>query len=151
MAEKSDVLWVTAQFALFAVIGVLAVSTGGDPPVIAVGAGAVVVIAGLVLAMDAVRRMGSSVSPFPTPSRDATLVTSGSFRLVRHPIYGGVILMALGVGVAAWSPATVVASLVLVPFFLAKSSHEERLLNARFDEYDGYVAATPRRLLPWVI
>lgn len=151
MAERSDVLWVTAQFALFAVIALLAVSTGGEPPVLAVAAGALSVIAGLVLAIDAVRRMGPSVSPFPTPPRDATLVTSGSFRLVRHPIYGGVVLMALGVGLVAWSLATVVASLVLLPFFLAKSSHEERLLSARFDEYEAYVLATPRRLLPWVI
>lgn len=113
--------------------------------------GVVCVIAGLVLAMDAIRRMGPSVSPFPTPSRDAALITAGSYRLVRHPIYGGVVLVAIGVSALAWSPAALVASLVLVPFFLAKSSYEERLLGARFDEYEGYVAATPRRLLPWII
>ncbi len=151
MAARSDVLWVAAQFALFAVIAVVAVSTGSSPPVFSVVGGVVCVIAGLVLAMDAIRRMGPSVSPFPTPSRDAALITAGSYRLVRHPIYGGVVLVAIGVSALAWSPAALVASLVLVPFFLAKSSYEERLLGARFDEYEGYVAATPRRLLPWII
>lgn len=144
-------LWVTAQFVLFAIIAVLVVSTRGSPPAIALVGGAACVIAGLALGIDAVRHIGSSVSPFPTPPRQAVLITSGSYRLVRHPIYGGVVLAAIGVGLLSWSPGGVAASLALVPFFLAKSSYEERLLSERFDEYEAYVETTPKRLLPWVV
>lgn len=144
-------LWVTAQFVLFAIIAVLVVATPGTPPALALLGGALCVVAGLALGIGAIRHIGPAVSPFPTPPSHAALVTSGSYRLVRHPIYGGVVLAALGVGVLSWSPGAVAVSLALVPFFLAKASHEERLLSARFDDYEAYVEVTPKRLVPWIV
>ncbi len=91
------------------------------------------------------------MSPYPTPSQGAILVMGGPYRLVRHPIYGGVALTAVGLSLLAWSAPAAVLSLGLVPFFLAKSRHEETLLAARFEGYSTYAAATRRRLIPWVV
>lgn len=151
MVSRSDVAWVSAQFALFALIAVFVFATSGSGPAGAPWVGAAATGAGLGLAGWALARLGPSVSPFPTPTQGAILVMSGPYRLVRHPIYGGVILTALGLSVISWSLPAIVLSLGLVPFFFAKSSHEEELLVARFAGYADYVAATSKRLIPWVI
>lgn len=139
------------QFALFALIAVLIVIASGGGPTIAPWLGAVSTAAGLSLAGSALAQLGPSVSPYPTPSQGAILVRHGPYRLVRHPIYGGVILTALGLSLLSWSPGAVVVSLGLVPFFLAKASHEETMLRARFEGYGEYMATTRRRLIPWVV
>ena len=47
---------------------------------------------------------GENLTPFPEPLPGARLVESGAYRLVRHPIYGGLILGALGWGLLTASP-----------------------------------------------
>lgn len=65
---------------------------------------------------------------------------SGPYRLVRHPLYVGSAIMALGFGIAAASVPT--AILVLAYFaltYLAAIRTEEATLDARFDgEYSAY-------------
>ena len=39
--------------------------------------------------------------PFPKPSVHSTLRSGGAYRLVRHPIYGGLLLLAIGVVLGA--------------------------------------------------
>lgn len=151
VATRTDILWVTAQFALFALIGVVAVVSAGDLPLALRVAGMAVATGGGALGIAAISRIGPAMSPFPTPSQGAVLVTSGVYRLVRHPIYGGVVLVAVGVSVTLGSVLATALSLGLVPFFLAKSSHEERLLAKRFEGYRDYMGRTPRRLIPWVV
>lgn len=151
MAGRTDVLWVTAQFALFAAIVAAALTSAGSAPAAWLVVGIASVVAGLVLSLAAMTRLGPRVSPFPTPQEGSRLVTTGVYRLVRHPIYGGVILVAVGAALASWSLPAVVLAVALVPFFVAKSTHEERLLTARFPDYAAYREVTTKRLLPWVI
>jgi len=77
------------------------------------------------------------------------LVETGPYRHVRHPAYGGLLLMALGVAVG-YSSAIGLAAIpvLLIPGLVFRIRREERLLTARFGEvYVAYARRTPR-LLP---
>jgi protein-S-isoprenylcysteine O-methyltransferase Ste14 len=78
------------------------------------------------------------------------LATEGPFRLLRHPIYMGMNLLALGT--ALWSPTLIVwAGFVLVALGSdLRARGEERLLHAAFGPvYAGYCRRT-KRFLPGV-
>jgi len=85
----------------------------------------------------------------PEVSKNAKLITWGPFRVIRHPMYSGGILIA-----AAWiwndfTALRVIVGLVLAANFIVKLHHEERLLAARFPEYGTYMKGT-KRLVPFV-
>lgn len=76
------------------------------PPVGVPAVGAVLAVIGVLLMIEAMRALwvhgrGLPMSPFP-PER---LVTSGSYGLVRDPIYAGAVLLAAGLAIAFRSPA----------------------------------------------
>ena len=104
---------------------------------------------GLVLATRGIRDLGSALTPLPHPLPDADLVTTGVYGLVRHPIYGGLVVASVGWGLLTASPAALLAAVVLWAFFELKSRREEVWLEARFAGYAAYRART-RRLIPWV-
>ncbi|MCB1248080.1 MAG: hypothetical protein KDB36_01655, partial [Acidimicrobiales bacterium] len=68
----------------------------------------------------------------------------GLFRLVRHPIYTGVMALALGTALRLANPWAMLAALALVAWFMAKARWEERHLAARYPDYAAYAATTPR-------
>lgn len=89
-----------------------------------------------------------SLTPFPHPRPSAELIETGVYGRVRHPIYGGIILMAIGWSAACASLPATVASLALIPLFVLKSSVEERWLAGRFPAYEAYRRRT-RRFIAW--
>jgi protein-S-isoprenylcysteine O-methyltransferase Ste14 len=77
-----------------------------------------------------------------------TLVTSGSYGLVRHPSYLGLLVNALGWGLAFRSGVGLLLTALMIPPLLARIRAEERLLGTQFGaEYDAYGARTSR-LIP---
>src|SRR5262245_9990042 len=80
-----------------------------------------------------------------------SLVTTGSYRLVRHPMYLGLMLYSLGQALVLpnWivGPSYVVALGLLVAL---RVRPEERMMRERFGaEYDAYAART-KRIIPGV-
>jgi protein-S-isoprenylcysteine O-methyltransferase Ste14 len=92
---------------------------------------------------------GNSLSAFPKPKDNATLVTSGIFSIVRHPIYSGFILLALGWSLIWSSVAAFVAALALLVFFDFKARREERWLEAKFSDYAAYKQHI-KKLIPFL-
>jgi protein-S-isoprenylcysteine O-methyltransferase Ste14 len=79
-----------------------------------------------------------------------TLVSSGVYRYIRHPSYLGLLVNALGWGLAFRSGLGVLFAALLVPPLLARIHAGERLLQAQFgDECAAYCARTSR-LIPGV-
>jgi protein-S-isoprenylcysteine O-methyltransferase Ste14 len=79
-----------------------------------------------------------------------TLVTSGVYRLVRHPSYLGLLVNSLGWGLTFRSAVGVLLAVLMIPPLLGRIRAEERLLRAQFgDEYDAYCARTAR-LIPGI-
>jgi protein-S-isoprenylcysteine O-methyltransferase Ste14 len=147
--------WVVGQLVLMAIY-VLAL-VGTDPVQEGVGlgfargTGVALMVAAVVIGVWSFTLMGRSISIFPAPLSDAELVRRGPFRLVRHPIYLAVIIGFVGLALAALNPFALVIALVFVPFFMAKTGHEEDLLVQQFPEYREYRSTVPYRLIPWVM
>jgi protein-S-isoprenylcysteine O-methyltransferase Ste14 len=116
---------------------------------IASAAGAVLVVAGGLLAVAGVLRLGSNLSVLPYPKDGAPLVETGPYRIVRNPIYSGLILAAFGWGLFVHGWLTLLYAAVLFAFFDIKSRVEERWLCERFPDYAGYQGRV-RKLIPWV-
>ncbi len=144
--------YVAIQFVLFAVIalaGLLGPAWGGALRPVTDVAGAALIAAGGLLALRGVLDLGDSLTVVPRPRDRARLVERGSYALVRHPIYGGLVVAAVGWGLATASPVAVLAGVVLGAFFDLKSRREEGWLEERYAGYATYRART-RRLIPWL-
>jgi protein-S-isoprenylcysteine O-methyltransferase Ste14 len=107
-------------------------------------------VAGLGLAAWAIRDLGDNLTAFPKPRRQGMLVRRGLYARARHPIYGGLIVAALGWALWKASALHLLLAAILAVYMTAKSRVEERFLESRFPEYAGYRART-RRLLPWIL
>ncbi len=145
--------WVVAQLMLFAAIGlgglvnVLASESGLMLPTLV--AGGMVTVIGLLIVAWGAAGLGSNLTPFPRPRPSATLVETGAYRYVRHPIYSGLVLAAVGWSVATASPLAIVPTVLLALLFDAKSWREEAWLTQRLPSYAAYRART-RKFVPGV-
>lgn len=144
--------WFLIQVVLLggvAVAGALGPAWSGTARTIGLGLGVVLVGLGGLLAVRGSLDLRRNLTPFPKPADDARLVESGAYRLVRHPIYGGLILGAVGWGLTSASIPALVGAVALALFLRLKSGREEAWLADRFEAYDGYRART-RRFVPWL-
>jgi protein-S-isoprenylcysteine O-methyltransferase Ste14 len=85
----------------------------------------------------------------PRPRADAQLVQTGVYALVRHPLYGALILGSIGYGLLMASPPTLLLAALLAAFFSLKSRREEAWLLDHFEGYAAYMERT-RRFFPWL-
>jgi 2-amino-4-hydroxy-6-hydroxymethyldihydropteridine diphosphokinase len=139
--------WVSAQIALLVGWGVLLAGFGRFPAGWSwLGAAPATLGAGLVAWASG--QLGSNLSIFPRPVARAPLAQGGPYRLARHPIYGGVILVLIGLGALFRSLPALVLGAAMSGFFLAKASEEERYLRLAYPEYEDYTRRVPHRLLP---
>jgi protein-S-isoprenylcysteine O-methyltransferase Ste14 len=144
--------WFLIQVVLFVAIamaGPLGPAWSGAPRVGGEATGAVLIVLGGLFALRGLIDLRSSLTPFPKPLPDAHLVVTGSYRLARHPIYGGLIMGAVGWGLATASPVALGLAATLTVFFDLKSRREEIWLTEQFADYAAYRSRT-HRLLPWV-
>jgi protein-S-isoprenylcysteine O-methyltransferase Ste14 len=91
------------------------------------------------------RNWGSPMSIKDEPE----LVTSGPYRLVRHPIYSGILLASFGTALAlslVWIIAVILAGI----YFVYSAIVEERNLTRQFpDDYPEYRHST-KMLVPFI-
>jgi protein-S-isoprenylcysteine O-methyltransferase Ste14 len=148
-------VFVALQLALIALVAFGPLRIAGWPatglpasPVLGVLA-IFLVAAGAFLALSGIVRLGPNLTPLAVPREEGVLVTRGIYGRVRHPIYGGLIL--LGFGWALWRGGGLAFgyAALLIPVLLAKSRLEEKWLMARFPEYAAYRART-RRFIPFL-
>ncbi|MFM1778902.1 MAG: hypothetical protein RIS51_47 [Actinomycetota bacterium] len=88
--------------------------------------------------------LGRTLTVSPVPKQDGKLITSGLYSKVRHPIYSGLLLLALGVVLDAGYWPQLVLAIFLFVVLNAKASFEEELLRAKYPEYKQYAIHTPR-------
>jgi 2-amino-4-hydroxy-6-hydroxymethyldihydropteridine diphosphokinase len=148
-----DFYWVVVQFVLFGLLG-LAIFAFGAVPTAWVwweALGGALLVLGLAGAVVGARDLGGALTAMPEPVPGNELVETGLFALVRHPIYGALTVVAIGASLlfASW-PAGLLSVVILV-FFWAKSSYEERRLRIVYPRYSAYRARVRRRLLPFLL
>lgn len=112
--------------------------------------GLVLFACGLAFAVWARRHIGRNWGTPMSRKNDPELVTSGPYRLVRHPIYTGILLAGVGTAVALnwwWLPAVLVAGV----YFVYSAFVEERFLAETFlDTFPAYARST-KMVIPFVL
>jgi protein-S-isoprenylcysteine O-methyltransferase Ste14 len=100
---------------------------------------------GAVLMYLTLSSLGRNLTDTVSTRRDATLVTRGPYRWVRHPFY---VTAALSMLAVAWLTANVgiaVAGMLVITLLVIRTPIEEQKLIERFgDEYRRYMAVTGR-------
>jgi protein-S-isoprenylcysteine O-methyltransferase len=108
-------------------------------------AGIVLTAAGIAFSIWARFLLGSNWSATVTVKRDHTLVRSGPYAIVRHPIYSGLILAALGTALAFGAAGGFLAPPILAIGWRLKSRREEEFMGSEFGgeylRYSGRVKA----------
>jgi protein-S-isoprenylcysteine O-methyltransferase Ste14 len=113
----------------------------GAVPAIAGGAAA---LAGVVLIVLASIELREAFTPMPRPRDRAAFIDSGPYRFVRHPIYTGVLVAAVGGAIATASVPGMALAAALFAFLQVKSRREEAWLERVYPAYSAYRAQTPR-------
>ncbi len=111
--------------------------------------GSALMIVGGSLLVAGLVRLGHGLTPLPYPKNGAELIQTGPFGLVRHPMYGGGLILAFGWAVLIQGWLTLLYVVLLSVFLDAKSRREERWLAERFPEYRAYQRRV-RKLIPFL-
>lgn len=117
--------------------------------VIRVLTGVTLMFTGSCLLLAGLVRLGPNLTPLPYPKERATLVQTGPYRVVRHPMYSGGIMLAYGWALAVSGWLTLVFATVLLIFLDIKSEREEQWLIDKFPGYTGYQKRV-RKIIPLI-
>ena len=79
-----------------------------------------------------------------------TVISTGPYGVVRHPMYASALVMLVGVPLALGSLWGLLAILVMVPVLIWRLLDEERLLHERLLGYAAYTRQVRYRLVPFV-
>lgn len=143
-------LWVVAQTLLMLAVGVggVAFRPGGGIPATFWTGGALIFL-GAVVGIAGAVTLGPNRTAFPRPLDKATLVQTGVYGWVRHPLYASVLLLSFGWGMIWGSWPALLLAAVEIAFFDAKSRREECWLRERFPDYADYQKRVSR-FIPWL-
>ena len=145
--------WVVAQIPLLVAAYLIPLWAGRSEPLERLdwiaGAGLLLLGAGVLQSAAGLVALGPALTPFPRPLARGTLRTGGAYALVRHPIYTGILFMALGWSLYRHSLPGVGLDVLLFGFFDRKATREERWLVERFPGYPAYRRRV-RKLIPWI-
>lgn len=79
------------------------------------------------------------------------VISTGPYRIVRHPMYSGFVMMYCLTPLALGSYAAVPIFLLLIPLLLYRLVEEEKLLDQELPGYVGYRAQVRYRLIPYLL
>jgi protein-S-isoprenylcysteine O-methyltransferase Ste14 len=108
------------------------------------GLGYVVTVAGLVLSMWAQTCLGSNMFGGAGLYKRHRLITNGPYKWVRHPLYSGMLVSAMGLALVGLDVWFGLAVLIFLGSYALRIPAEDALLRKRFKaNYDRYRASTP--------
>jgi protein-S-isoprenylcysteine O-methyltransferase Ste14 len=82
--------------------------------------------------------------------RGHTVITTGPYRIVRHPGYAGIVLWAIASALMFGTAAVGVVSFAIIVTVCVRTYLEDRMLKRELDGYDAYSQKVRYRLLPFV-
>jgi protein-S-isoprenylcysteine O-methyltransferase Ste14 len=121
------------------------------PPILVSTAGLLLAAAGWWIVSLAFRENAFAAAIVkPQEERGQTVVDTGVYGIVRHPLYSGVILILVGIALWLESLAAAIASLVPIALIVLRILVEEEFLRGRLSAYNAYAQRVERRLIPLV-
>ena len=118
-------------------------------PVYMVVAGNVLVVLGLIIIFF-VFKENSYTSGIIEVGQDQTVISTGLYRVVRHPMYAGAILMLLGTPLALGSIWGLLFCIPMFGLMIWRAVNEEKYLSQNLSGYTEYCIQTRHRLIPGV-
>jgi protein-S-isoprenylcysteine O-methyltransferase Ste14 len=82
--------------------------------------------------------------------RGQTVITTGPYHYVRHPLYAGGLFLFLGTPLLLGSWYGFLLILLFLPALLVRAVLEERTLLQELPGYDAYMTQVKYRLIPYV-
>lgn len=82
--------------------------------------------------------------------RGQTVITSGPYRMVRHPMHAGSILMYLATPLLLGSVWALLMTAVITFLFIWRTANEDQTLRQELQGYEEFTTHTQYRLFPWL-
>ena len=82
--------------------------------------------------------------------RGQTVVSTGPYHYVRHPMYAAALLFLLGTALLLGSWYGLLLGLILVAMIAGRAVLEERAFQQELQGYDSYMAQVKYRLIPYI-
>jgi protein-S-isoprenylcysteine O-methyltransferase Ste14 len=102
-------------------------------------------LVGVALMYWTMSNLGKNLTDTVVTRRDATLVTAGPYRFVRHPFYVTAALLMLAVSLLSANLLMAFFGMGTIALLAIRTPNEERKLIERFgDSYRDYMARTGR-------
>ncbi len=118
---------------------------------ISTGGGILICGIGLGFACWARYHLGRNWSSLPEIKTDHTLIQTGPYRMVRHPIYTGFLFGVIGTVITLGSSSLFFMVLIVGIVFRIKIHFEEKLLKDKFPvEYEKYQTEV-KALIPFLL
>ena len=115
-----------------------------------VAMGFALTLIGLSFALWARYYLGRSWDAFISLKKDHKLVQTGPYAIVRHPIYSGFMLAAIGTALVMGELRCFIAAAVVIGAWSYKSVWEEIFLLGHFGEEYRMYCGKVKRLVPYV-
>ncbi len=127
-------------------------SPAGSTALLLASSGSLLAVAGAALVLRSRAELGPAWSFVPKADQGTGLVTTGPYRLVRHPIYLGLALLAMGEALAfgSWPTLMIVLS-GIVPTFAWRARAEEKLLSRTFGERYAVYRQRTKMIIPYLL
>ena len=77
-----------------------------------------------------------------------TVISSGPYAMVRHPMYAGLLPLYTLSPLALGSYWAIIPAILIIPFIVARIRNEERVLTRELPGYQEYMQKTRYRLIP---
>ena len=127
-------------------------SSAGSAALLLATSGALLGVASAALIVKSRAELGVAWSFVPQADQGTGLVTTGPYRLVRHPIYLGLSLLVMGEALAFGSwPALMIVLFGIVPTFVWRARAEEKLLDRTFDGHFAAYRQRTRMIIPYLL
>jgi protein-S-isoprenylcysteine O-methyltransferase Ste14 len=142
-----------AAFGLYFVsLLVFSGASAGSMALVLASSGALLGVAGAILVLRSRTELGQAWSLVPKADQDTGLVTTGPYRLVRHPIYLGFTLLTVGEALAFGSwPALMTVLCGILPTFAWRARAEEKLLSRTFGACYAVYRRRTKMIVPYLL
>ena len=113
--------------------------------------GIAITLTGLGFAVWARIHLGTNWSGQPVIRTDHTLVQSGPYRIVRNPIYTGLLIACIGSTVVIGKFWALAGTILILAGFIMKIRSEEEFLQEEFGECFTRYKQNVKSLIPFIV